>query len=378
MASSYFVTFGNDRLTFPGATGSVAWEDTNPVRTLTLSAGANGSISADTLTGYDGDVVTLSTTPSAHHHFNAYSITGATLTGNQFAFSGSDVTAEASFDVDRYKIIFGENNGYSAGLTATYNGDTIYSRALGSAQATVTGIPYGSTINFASRSAPFHTYTISTVSAISASSVQSTNWDIDGASATATGYLTADGAIRLGNGALKYFRVTGGYNMPNSNGATALYYAKPTATATGAYRYVRSVMTSQVNSYCSGGNGNASSNAAGFRGISASGFYFSGWCDTKGEHLGGKDTYIATTGANSLQVNGTNFGSRNVSNTVSLYNNNVGSNKNKPTLMSWGSTNSTAGWIRAYKRATVSYSNGYVRVANQLRQGWWSASGVSR
>jgi microcystin-dependent protein len=31
MASSYFVTFGNNRLTFPGATGSVAWEDESPV-----------------------------------------------------------------------------------------------------------------------------------------------------------------------------------------------------------------------------------------------------------------------------------------------------------------------------------------------------------
>ena len=34
MASSYFVTFGNNRVTYPGATGSVAWEATDPPKIL--------------------------------------------------------------------------------------------------------------------------------------------------------------------------------------------------------------------------------------------------------------------------------------------------------------------------------------------------------
>ena len=311
MSSSYYITFGTDRVTYPGVSGSIAWE-----------------------------------APSAVPLFN---------------------------------IEFGEDNVYSAGLTAEYNGNVVYSSPLDSAKRTASNIPSGSKITFDSRAPDYRTFDINTsVSGLSDATVGTTNWDIDGASASASGYLTADGSIRLANGAYKYFQVTGNFNMPNSNGATACYYARPTATATGAYRYMRSIMSGTVNSYCSGGNGNASSNAAGFRGISASGFYFSGTCTTKGEHLGRYDTYIATVGVNSLQVNGENFGSRSVSNSVgSLYNNNTWSNKNKPTLNSWGSTTSTAGWFRSLHRSNVNYSNGYVRVANLGRNGSWSASGIS-
>lgn len=96
-----------------------------PVRTLSLSAGANGSISADTLSGHDGDIVTLSNTPSAHYHFSSYAITGATLTGNKFAFDGSDVTAAAAFDIDKDKVSLYNGAGKTMRAMSYYSGGAL-------------------------------------------------------------------------------------------------------------------------------------------------------------------------------------------------------------------------------------------------------------
>ena len=292
MGSSYYITFGGNRLTFPGATGSVAWEDTNQLRTLTLSAGANGSISADTLTGYDGDVVTLSTTPSAHHHFSAYSITGATLTGNQFAFSGSDVTAEASFDVDRYRIIFGENNGYSAGLTATFNGTTVYSRAVGSAQATATGIPYGSVLTMSASSPKYTCFTVGTLSAVSASGGLTYDGQRDGIGMSVTGILTGDGSYRLANGHSKVFRVQGNFPTPGAGGHFATIYCRPTAysswVGTGysanSKLHIRNSWTANMTSHC-GNSWGAGGDVVhvGWQPRNVSSLNWSGYCDTTGK-----------------------------------------------------------------------------------------------
>lgn len=66
-------------------------------RYLTLNQTQGGSIAANKLSGYDGDIVTLSNTPSTDYNFSNYSVTGATLTSNQFAFNGGNVTAQANF-----------------------------------------------------------------------------------------------------------------------------------------------------------------------------------------------------------------------------------------------------------------------------------------
>ena len=290
MGSSYYITYGGDRLTFSGTTGSVAWKDTNQVRTLTLSAGANGSISADTLTGYDGDVVTLSTTPSAHHHFSAYSITGATLTGNQFAFSGSDVTAKASFDVDRYKIIFGEGNMYSAGLTATYNGTTVYSREVGSAQATATGIPYGAKITFCGSSPKYYCFAASSFTGLSGTSTVYNGSSRDGVGTTSTAYITADASARLSNGHQKTIRVEG--DFPSVPGAYryATIYCKVTAMSSwvgsslrAGSAWLRSNMTGSYKCLKSNswGAGN-STTVTTWLGRNCSAHTWSGYCNTTG------------------------------------------------------------------------------------------------
>ena len=75
----------------------------DPVRTITLQSTSGGTINANKLTGYDGDVITLTTAVTAQHsHFGSYSITGATLTGNQFKLNGSNVTAKATYIPEMY------------------------------------------------------------------------------------------------------------------------------------------------------------------------------------------------------------------------------------------------------------------------------------
>lgn len=68
MASSYFVTFGDNRLTFPGATGSVAWEY-NPgyIWTDGVTVSGNGTSSSP-----------IGVIPSAYHRLEHCLFSGAT------------------------------------------------------------------------------------------------------------------------------------------------------------------------------------------------------------------------------------------------------------------------------------------------------------
>lgn len=148
MGSSYYITYGGNRLTFPGTTGSVAWEDALTVYNLSLTPVSNGAITANKLSGYDGDVVTLENTASAGYTFNGYSVTGATLTGNQFAFSGSNVTASAAFKQNMTTAwIVGSPSARAYGYA--YNGSTLLTSwdTTGSASAE---IPINSTFKISS------------------------------------------------------------------------------------------------------------------------------------------------------------------------------------------------------------------------------------
>lgn len=63
---------------------------------VTTSTDGHGTMTATPMSGFSGTNVTLSNTPNANYGFSDYSITGATLTGNQFTLN-NDVTARAGF-----------------------------------------------------------------------------------------------------------------------------------------------------------------------------------------------------------------------------------------------------------------------------------------
>lgn len=91
-------TITGDQLTIGSSNPSVVGkfqEDTK--YNLTLQQSTGGKITANKLTGYSNDTITLSNTPSSNYVFNSYSLTGATLTGSQFKFGTSNVTAKANF-----------------------------------------------------------------------------------------------------------------------------------------------------------------------------------------------------------------------------------------------------------------------------------------
>ena len=64
---------------------------------VTTSTDGHGTMTASPMSGFSGTNVTLSNTPNANYGFSGYSITGATLTGNQFTLN-NDVTAMANFN----------------------------------------------------------------------------------------------------------------------------------------------------------------------------------------------------------------------------------------------------------------------------------------
>ena len=93
----------------------------------TLQTNGWGSIGADKTSGYEGDTVALSNTPSADCTFANYEITGATLTGNEFTFGTSNVTAKANFNRNVHSVTV-QNDGHgtvTASPTTGYSGTTV-------------------------------------------------------------------------------------------------------------------------------------------------------------------------------------------------------------------------------------------------------------
>lgn len=126
------MTTVNKSLAFNGETliwggNELLW--TEDVYNLHLNQTVGGTIGADKLTGYPGAIVTLSNTALSDYDFDSYSITGSTLTGNQFAFVNSDVTAEALFVPYVPGVssnLLNDSNVYSGGLSGSFSGGTNY------------------------------------------------------------------------------------------------------------------------------------------------------------------------------------------------------------------------------------------------------------
>ena len=94
---------------------------------LLLNQTTGGTITADKMSGVPGEIATLSNTPDSYYTFDNYSITGATLTGSQFEFGSTDVTAEATFLPTVYNVTL-QTDGHgaiAADKTTGIYGDTI-------------------------------------------------------------------------------------------------------------------------------------------------------------------------------------------------------------------------------------------------------------
>lgn len=75
-------------------------------RNLTLENSDHGVLSADKMSGFSGDVVTVDATTDEGWYFTGLNVTGATATGNQFMFVGENVTAEGLYTDEGYPITY--------------------------------------------------------------------------------------------------------------------------------------------------------------------------------------------------------------------------------------------------------------------------------
>ena len=82
--------------------------------------------SADKTTGYKGDTITITGTPAWNEKTSSYSVTGDTLTGNQFDFTGSDVTAQANYETAKNVTLQTNGGGtIAASRVSGFIGDSV-------------------------------------------------------------------------------------------------------------------------------------------------------------------------------------------------------------------------------------------------------------
>lgn len=80
-------------------------------RYLTLQSDGHGIISADALSGYSGDTITLSNTAHDGYLFSGYSVTGASLNGSTVTLNNQDATAKAWFSAKPVSSLYYSNAG---------------------------------------------------------------------------------------------------------------------------------------------------------------------------------------------------------------------------------------------------------------------------
>ena len=68
-----------------------------PTYNLTILSADHGTLSADKMSGFLGDVVTVDSITDEGWYLSAIALTGAEATGLQFTFTGSDVTAQGEY-----------------------------------------------------------------------------------------------------------------------------------------------------------------------------------------------------------------------------------------------------------------------------------------
>lgn len=98
-----------------------------PSFNVTLSQQTGGTISVNKTSGIFGDIVTLSNTPATEYTFNSYSLTGSSLTGNQFLINDENVTAKGTFAQKTYTLTL-QTDGHgklAANKTTGHKGDTV-------------------------------------------------------------------------------------------------------------------------------------------------------------------------------------------------------------------------------------------------------------
>lgn len=89
--------------------------------TLTLETDGHGTLTANTITGYAGDTVELTTAYNTYYRFSGYDVTGGTIDSNTFTFGDEDATVYAAFKPNAFTATGGWEKGSDLICSATGN-----------------------------------------------------------------------------------------------------------------------------------------------------------------------------------------------------------------------------------------------------------------
>lgn len=78
---------------------------------LTLDTDGHGMLTANTVSGYAGDTVELTTAYNTYYRFSGYDVTGGTINVNTFTFSDEDATVYAAFKPNAFTATGGWEKG---------------------------------------------------------------------------------------------------------------------------------------------------------------------------------------------------------------------------------------------------------------------------
>jgi hypothetical protein len=119
MPDTYKLQYDGMTLTYPGWNGCVSYE-AQSFKTLTLLNSEGGSLTANTLTGYPGDTINLSTAYNTYWRFSGYQLTGdGSLVGNDYTFGTEDATICACFKPNAFTATGGFEKGSNVTITPT-------------------------------------------------------------------------------------------------------------------------------------------------------------------------------------------------------------------------------------------------------------------
>ena len=112
-------------LTYPGWNGCVSYEAAPAFKTLTLYHSEGGTLTANTLTGYPGDTINLTTAYNTYWRFSGYQWTGdGSLVGNDYTFGNEDATICACYKVNAFTATGTFEKG--SDVTVNQKGGTYY------------------------------------------------------------------------------------------------------------------------------------------------------------------------------------------------------------------------------------------------------------
>ena len=117
-------------------------------KSLTRQTDGHGTLGTTINVGFINETANLYPTPNQGYAFSGFTITGATLTGSAFTFTGSDVTAKAWFNKSFDYVTIGTQKWMSKNLAIDDGGSGIYT-----ANVIVNGVDFGTQYYYTSGAA---------------------------------------------------------------------------------------------------------------------------------------------------------------------------------------------------------------------------------